>query len=188
MRIMTNDNPSVIVTREVRLGGGLPGVEGLAEDIARGSLDLSQCRPEMASALREARARGLWGNPKEAATFALAFVAGAKDPAARSRTAMADVHADADRRAEAERRRQDAERRAAVARETARVAAEHRALAMDGAREAIRGHRYVPEEAREDIARIMVERGMGPGEAYDAWIEEGEPSPPLAGRLSSYSR
>jgi hypothetical protein len=182
MRIETNTSPSVIVTREVRLGGGLPGVEGLAEDIASGSLDLSKCRPELADALREARTRGMWSDPKEAATFALAFAAGAEDKAARGRTSATDAQAEADRRAAAERRHRDEERRVTERREAFRLAAERRASARNAAREEVREHPYVPEEAHEDVVRIMVERNLTVAEAYDAWVEEGDSSPSLGAR------
>lgn len=68
------------------------------------------------------------------------------------------------------------------------AAAKARAAAMHAAREQIRRVQYVSVEQRDDVMRIMVERGLTVDDAYDAYVEEGEPSPRFGGKLSSVAR
>ena len=69
-----------------------------------------------------------------------------------------------------------------------RAAAETTAEAMRSAREEIRRTQYVTVEQREDVMRIMLARGLGVAEAYEAYVEEGEASPRHGGKLSSVAR
>ena len=55
-------------------------------------------------------------------------------------------------------------------RATQRDANRARTGAMIEARAEVSGVGYVPEDGREDVARIMVERGLSVGDAYEAWV------------------
>lgn len=186
MTVEAIDTSAVRVTREVRSAGNLPGHQELAEDLARRSLDPSAYPPELQAGLREARARGLGRRPREVALFAIAFAEAARALIARERTTMLDAEAEAGREAAAERRRLEAERQAAASREAARIAAESRARAIREATEAIRrAHFRVPEDQREEVARIMVERGLTASGAFDVYLEEGPPAPRSGGRFGN---
>lgn len=70
---------------------------------------------------------------------------------------------------------------AAKQRAAKRDAAGARADARIEARAAVSSAGYVPEDGREDVARIMVERGLSVDDAYEAWAA-GSPSMSVGGR------
>lgn len=62
-----------------------------------------------------------------------------------------------------------------------REAAMRHAGAMIEARGEVFRARYVPEDGREEVTRIMVERGLSVGDAYEAWAAA-SPSLPVGSR------
>lgn len=186
---MTIDTSAARVTREVRSTGNLPGHQELAQDLVRRSFNPAAYPPELQAGLQEARTRGLGRNPRDAALFAIAFAEAARTIMDRERTALLTAAAEAGREAAVERRRLKAERHAAASREAARIAAESRARAIGKAMQAIhRAHFRVPADQQEEVARIMVERGLSASEAFDVYLEESPPSPRAGGRLGSIAR